>query len=1170
MKKFYLLILAALVMSCSYVFSQTADKNKKDAVREKMPNRMVDNNGYWIRWASIGKATLNPVTPVKPAVYTGSEIRAYSVLTEDSPDVAVVNGNSSTQSENSIFVDPYNNMVVLNSNNSTDNPVSGIYGANSLESFDGGLSWDGSVEGAGGSNSGDPVALISLDGTYYIGAISGSGGQQVSRSTNQGQSYTVYNVANSAGGWNDLLDKNHLWIDNSPTSPYEGYLYDAWTLFEEGSSYQGDIFLSRSTNGGSVWSPDINVSNSVANGDFCQGVNINSGPNGEVYVIWAVYTYLPDESNIGMTRSFDGGATFEPAHRVITNIQGIRETSIGKTMRKNSFPSMAVDISGGEYNGNLYVVWANIGVPGQNGGNDVDVYMVRSSDQGDTWSTPVKVNQDPSGLGKKHYFPWITCDPSSGVLSVVFYDDRNVASNQCEVYCANSYDGGVTWEDFKVSDVAFTPNPIPGLASQYMGDYLGINARDGWVYPAWTDNRNGTTMTYVSPYQTNPLNKPTDLTASVTFETGMTDLEWAFEDMAGFSYFKIYRGSDSVGVAYDTVYQDQLPTYGVYLYKVTAKYDDGKESSTSTASVQWGDAQISVNPLEIEETLMPENSVTRMVTISNIGQLEMNYNISMFIPTAATDDAKAYCYATGGACDEFIVRVQLNEIDNITSCDGYANYTSLSTNMIAGNSYDITVTNGGLDWPTDRCGLWVDWNQNEVFDAEEEIPMNGTPGVGPYTAQITVPNTALPGSTRLRTRIVYNQTPTACGESSYGEVEDYTVNVSNWIGVSPMMGNVPAGQTMDIAVQLNSYGMALGDYTAVLNVFSNDPDDPEITVPITLHVAEVAVNVEADADSVCYGETVEITSAMTGGSGTFTYTWTSNPEGFSSTQPNISVTPEATTTYILSVFDGTVTVQDQVTIQVNPLPTIYLGADTTICQGESVTLDAGPGLVYLWSTNETTQTIQAATSGNYSCSVSNQYGCSASDELILTVNLTPEKPVITSGTAQVDNFTPTSTVYTCGTTANADTYQWAVTPAEAGMTTSNGTSAEFFWTSGYTGSVLITVTAGNDCFTSEVSDAFPTTIYTSAGIGEFATGTQLIIYPNPTEGMITLKLPAQKSFTGDVTMTDAGGAVVYIKKGITVPAGEVLTMDLEQLPDGVYSMKLANNNDVYYGRIIVK
>ncbi|MCK9399333.1 MAG: GEVED domain-containing protein [Bacteroidales bacterium] len=1166
MKKFYILTLAALILSSGYVFGQKEAQHQKDAERAKKVDTRIDNNGYWKKMAALGLARLNPVTPVKPAVYVGSEIRAFSVITDDSPDVAVAT-SSSTQSENSVFVHPDDNLVVINSNNSTPNPSDGsIYGANWLGTEDGGLNWSGTVQGAGGYNWGDPVALIGLDGAYYVGAITSSFGQSVAKSTNQGGYFTVYNVANAGG---EGLDKNHLWVDNSLISPYSNYLYDAWTDF--GGFADGNIALSRSINGAVNWSTPVNVSSAVNAGSHCQGVNINTGPNGEVYVIWAIYDGWPtDETAIGLARSFNGGATFEPATRIIQNIRGIRATGVNKNMRNNSFPSMACDISGNEYNGNIYIVWSNVGVPGINSGNDVDVYMSRSEDLGVTWSTPVRVNQDPVGQGSKHYFPWITCDPENGMLSVVFYDDRNVGGYQCEVYCANSSDGGETWEDFKVSDVAFTPSPIPNMADGYMGDYLGISARGGWVYPAWADNRTGSAMTYVSPYETNPLSKPTNLTAEVTFETGITDLQWRFDEMPDFSYFKIYRGVDSIGITYDTVYNDQLPDYGIYLYKVTAKYSDGSESSSSNASVQWGDAQISVNPLEIEETLQPDSSVTRMVTISNIGQLEMSYNISMFIPSDASVDARAYCGATGG-CDEYISRVQLNEIDNLSNCTNYGNYTNLSTTMSVGSSYQITVTNGTPIYSEDQCGLWIDWNQNEVFDDNESIPMNGSPGVGPYTATISPPVGAMPGETRLRTRIVYYQSPIPCGALTYGEVEDYTVNVSSWLFADPVSGNIPAGENMEIAVTLNAVNMALGTYTAELNVFSNDPDDPEITVPITMHVAEVAVIVSADQETICLGESVQLTSEVIGGSGTFTYTWTSDPAGFTSGEANVTVTPDVTTTYFLEVFDGFLTFGDQITIQVNPLPSVYIGADTAICQGESLVISAGEGFAsYLWNTSETTTSIETAVEGAYWVEVTNEFGCARLDTLYLIVTQFPVKPVISSGPATVDNYNATSSTYSCAEDPYVTTFQWSVTPSEAGTTSSTGTNGEFAWTAGYTGSVLITVMGLNDCGNSEFSDAFATEIYSSAGLNEISTDRQLIIYPNPADGKVTVRLPSQKTFTGDLTVTDAEGSTVYSQTGVTITAGDNVTLDLGQLSEGVYSLKLSSQSVVYYGRIIMK
>lgn len=465
----------------------------------------IDNMGYWLRMAEEGLVPYNPVVPFTPAEYRGS-LLDISRAPQDSPDVAVNDATNNTQSENSIFTDPSDNSQVLNSNNSTDwngSTVGGLYGADYLYSGNYGETWSGSVSGAGGSNSGDPAAVISLDGRRYIGFIYNQG-QAVSWSDNNINWNRVV-VATVPTWWPfNLLDKNHLWIDNSPVSPYEGNLYVGWTRFQLFSGDDGQVQISRSADNGASWGSPVNVSGSLPGAnDLSQGVNISAGPNGEVYAVWAVYenTSVLDENAIGFNKSVNGGSSFGTASKIITNIKGIRTIGVTKSMRVNSFPSMSVDISGGPNNGNIYVVWTNVGTPGVNTGTNKSIYLIRSSDGGTTWSSPVRVNQGPFQNGKEAYFPWISCDPVTGFLYVVFYDDRNTSSSSCEAWVAISEDAGNTWEDFRVSDVSFTPSPIPGLAADYFGDYLGISAYDGWVYPCWTDNRNGVTKTYVSPFR---------------------------------------------------------------------------------------------------------------------------------------------------------------------------------------------------------------------------------------------------------------------------------------------------------------------------------------------------------------------------------------------------------------------------------------------------------------------------------------------------------------------------------------------------------------------------------------------------------------------------------------------------------------------------------------------
>jgi hypothetical protein len=142
-----------------------------------------------------------------------------------------------------------------------------------------------------------------------------------------------------------------------------------------------------------------------------------------------------------------------------------------------------------------------------------------------------------------------------------------------------------------------------------------------------------------------------------------------------------------------------------------------------------------------------------------------------------TITVKPYCEASGG-CDEYISNVLVGDINNSSGCDGYADYTALSTKMVIDDAYPITVTNGILYYPQDQCGIWVDWNQDSDFDDPcEAITVSGTPGVGPYTATIVPPLNAKIGNTRMRIRIAYTGEVSPCGHAAYGEVEDYTIKV---------------------------------------------------------------------------------------------------------------------------------------------------------------------------------------------------------------------------------------------------------------------------------------------------------------------------------------------------------------------------------------------------------
>jgi hypothetical protein len=99
---------------------------------------------------------------------------------------------------------------------------------------------------------------------------------------------------------------------------------------------------------------------------------------------------------------------------------------------------------------------------------------------------------------------------------------------------------------------------------------------------------------------------------------------------------------------------------------------------------------------------------------------------------------------------------------------------------VRGASRSFTITLGSA-FSTDRVFIWCDWNNNGIFTDAGEAVYTSTIGVGPFSGSFVVPTTAVVGAIRMRIRLTdtasgANTTP--CGVSSYGEVEDYTLNVA--------------------------------------------------------------------------------------------------------------------------------------------------------------------------------------------------------------------------------------------------------------------------------------------------------------------------------------------------------------------------------------------------------
>jgi len=163
------------------------------------------------------------------------------------------------------------------------------------------------------------------------------------------------------------------------------------------------------------------------------------------------------------------------------------------------------------------------------------------------------------------------------------------------------------------------------------------------------------------------------------------------------------------------------------------------------------------------------------------------------------EGSQANCYSNGAQpWNQWIKNVTVGSIDNASSkCDtdcGYGDFTNLSTTAVAGNSYDIILTSGyGWVGHDEYWTIWVDWNENDVFDSNElafsqlVVVPNGE-YENTTIATIAVPSSVATTSVRMRIQQNGENMSGACDQFMIGEVEDYTLD---------LVGNSPGGFRSD-------------------------------------------------------------------------------------------------------------------------------------------------------------------------------------------------------------------------------------------------------------------------------------------------------------------------------------------------------------------------------------
>ena len=398
-----------------------------------------------------------PATSYQTGVSPGMQ-STFDVFTSHQVNVNAsgLNITGDAANEPSIAVDPTNRSKMVIGWRQFNSVTSNFRQSGVGYTADGGSSWifPGVLENNVFRS--DPVLFADDTGRFYYNSLLQTFFDNIWRSLDSGHTWTnLQGTGNATGG-----DKQWYMIDNTSSTGH-GFHYQAWST--AGNNFGGRQF-SRSTDGGITWQNPVNIPNSPQWGTldvdttgnlFVGGVNINSGQ------VWCVRS--TNAKNGAVTPSFDQSAAVDLGGDVsasdVINPAGLT----GQIF-------LAVDRSGTGTNNNIYML-ASVIPTGFTTGSDV--MFVRSTNGGQTFSTPVRINDDPVNHSKWHWMSTFSVAPN-GRIDALWLDTRNAANNtDSQLFYSYSTDAGVTWSaNVQVSN---SFNPLIGYPQQNkMGDYMTI------------------------------------------------------------------------------------------------------------------------------------------------------------------------------------------------------------------------------------------------------------------------------------------------------------------------------------------------------------------------------------------------------------------------------------------------------------------------------------------------------------------------------------------------------------------------------------------------------------------------------------------------------------------------------------------------------------------------
>lgn len=345
---------------------------------------------------------------------------------------------------------------------------------------------------------GDPVVACTSMSTFFYSSLFFTVASfspytpltaiSVSKSTNGGNTFGAPVIAASKDAFTHFLDKD--WMAVNPAKPSQ--MAVTYTDFDNSftvcpTSLRTAIELVASMDGGNTWSaPQVvfEACNAPPNFPSVQGSQVAFSPSGAVDVAFELYSSgVPTGRQIDFQQTASLGAAFG-APVPVANIRGVGDGFAvqGGIRAFVDIQGMAIDRSGLSTDGNIYIVFHDstnfVDVFDGNPYGYADAMIVKSTDNGATWDTPVQVNTNPeplsNGRGTDAYMPGVAVDNSTGEVAVCWYDRRNDPRNfRVDRFCGQSRDAAASFTNFRVTSENFVP--LHGtddlINPTYFGDY---------------------------------------------------------------------------------------------------------------------------------------------------------------------------------------------------------------------------------------------------------------------------------------------------------------------------------------------------------------------------------------------------------------------------------------------------------------------------------------------------------------------------------------------------------------------------------------------------------------------------------------------------------------------------------------------------------------------------